>query len=735
MDCAMERWGRVVTAKPLVVVLATVAAVLACGLWGLGVFDRLNLAGYADPSSESARADRLVDQHLGRRTPDIVVVYTAPEGKTVDDIGEPVVDRLAAVDNSVLAKPIQSYWTSAPQQSMAYVSPDHRKALAVLTLNGDDNQRLKTFNELSPGLKLPGVQTDFSGQSATTAAYNSDSKHDLARAESIAIPLTLALLVVIFGGFVAAAIPVCVGGLAVFGSLGALRALSQLTDVSAFAVNTASILGLGMAIDYSLLTVSRFREELGRGVDPVQAARRTVATAGRTVLFSALLLACGLAGMSVFRLSMVRSLGFGAIAAVGLAAFLALAAVPALLAILGHRVNALSWRRGAAQRSEARAYRFWSALATKVTRRPVMFAVPIVAGLALISSPISDISLGGLDIHDLPKSNPVRATQEMITAEFPLVNNGATIVIQGHGAPPSEADVAQVAAAARSAEGVSQVNPLASADDMTILHAVLSSDDFSNAARDSVAALRALPAPPGSTMLVGGENAVRADSNTAILDGLPIMLAIMITATLVLMLPAFRSVVLPIKAVAMAGLSLTATLGVLTWIFVDGHGAALLGVDPRPLPAAAIIMVIAVTFGLSTDYEVFLVARMVEAHDKGADTAESVREGMAATGRVITAAASLLVIVTGAAGLSDVALMKIAGFGMALAIVIDATVVRMLLVPALVTLMGAANWWMPGRTRRRGRHARQRRGARAESQGAERPPAVSDSSLGPTAPM
>ena len=199
-------------------------------------------------------------------------------------------------------------------------------------------------------------------------------------------------------------------------------------------------------------------------------------------------------------------------------------------------------------------------------------------------------------------------------------------------------------------------------------------------------------------MLIGGENAVRADSNTAILDGLPEMLAIMIAATLVLMLFAFRSIVLPIKAVAMAGLSLTATLGVLTWVFVDGHGAGLLGIEPRPLPASAIIMVIAVTFGLSTDYEVFLVARMVEAHDKGADTAEAVRKGMATTGRVITAAAALLVIVTGAAGLSEVALMKIAGFGMALAIVIDATIVRMLLVPALVTLMGPANWWMPGRS-------------------------------------
>lgn len=696
----MERWARIVTTRPLLVVLLTVGAVLASGLWGLGVFDRLNLAGYADPTSESARADRLVDDRLGRRTPDIVVVYEAPDGRTVDDIRAAVVEKLGAVDPALLAKPVESYWTSPPQQGMRLVSPDRRTGLAVLTLTGDDSRRLKTYNDISPGLAVPGVRTDFSGQSATTGAYNSESKHDLAIAESIAIPLTLALLVVIFGGFVAAAIPVGVGGLAVFGSLGALHLLSMLTDVSAFALNTASILGLGMAIDYGLLTVSRFREELGRGLEPVAAARRTVVTAGRTVLFSALLLAVGLAGMSVFRLSMVRSVGYGAIAAVAIAAFLSLAAVPALLALLGHRVNALPWRRGAAERGEQRAYRFWSQLGTKVTRRPILVAVPIVLGLALISSPIRNITFGGLDIHDLPASNAVRTTQELITEQFPLVNNGATIVIQGETGPPPADVVAQIAAAAGTVDGVTRVDPLASGDNLTILHAVLSSDDFSNEARNAVAGIRGLSPPPGVTVLVGGENAVRADSNTAVLDGLPVMLAIMIAATLLLMLAAFRSVVLPIKAVVMAALSLTATLGVLTWIFVDGNGAAILGVEPRPLPAAAIIMVIAVIFGLSTDYEVFLVARMVEAHEAGADTVEAVREGLASTGRVITAAASLLVVVTGAAALSQVALMKIAGFGMAFAIILDATIVRMLLVPALVTLMGPVNWWLPGRRRR-----------------------------------
>ncbi|MFI9505277.1 MMPL family transporter [Nocardia sp. NPDC052566] len=236
---------------------------------------------------------------------------------------------------------------------------------------------------------------------------------------------------------------------------------------------------------------------------------------------------------------------------------------------------------------------------------------------------------------------------------------------------------------------------LSSTPDFVVLHAVLTNDDFSNAAAATIGALRMVSVPDGVRVLVGGENAANADTNTAVADGIPWMTAVMIIATLAVLLGAFRSVVLPCKAVVMAGISVAATLGILTWIFQDGHRAATLGVTAAALPATSVTMVVAMIFGLSTDYEVFLMSRMIEAHRAGADTAQSVRQGMAATGRVITAAASLLVIVTGAAALSQMSLMKIAGFGMAVAIVLDATVVRMLLVPAVVVLMGRANWWFP----------------------------------------
>lgn len=695
-----QRLARWVTNRPHIVVSLAVGVLLLAGIWGgLGIFDRLNLAGYADPGSESAQVDRLIEGSVGRQTPDVVVIYTAPAGRSVDDIGPAVLHHLGAIDGSLLTRPPQSYWSSSPQLRMALASSDRRSGLAILTLAGDESQRLRTYTKLVPLLEVPGIQTQFSGWNATTMATNDQSKHDLLIAEAIAVPLTFALLIVVFGGLVAAAVPVAVGGLAVLGSLGLLRILSEFTDVSAFAVNIASIIGLGLSIDYSLFVVSRFREELRNGCSPLDASRRTIQTAGRTVGFSALLLICGFAGMTIYPLAMLRTLGFGAAAAVGLAALLSITAVPALLVILGRRIDALAWRRGAVDRSEARARAFWAKVADRVMRSPALTATAIIAILAVFSLPVVNLQIGGFQVNGLPKDNPARIAAEAVTANFPLVNNGATLLLRGgDGHHPEPSAVSQIRAAAVHVPDVLLVGQIGQSDDTAILHAVFAVSDFSNAASAAVRALRNLPAPPGTTLLVGGENAVAADSNSAILRGFPLMAAVMVLATFLLMLVAFRSIVLPLKAIAMATFSLLATFGILTWIFQDATRADFLGVTASPLPAGALMMVVALVFGLSTDYEVFLMSRMVEAHDHGATTEEAIRTGMASTGRTITAAAALMLIVTGAASLSQVNLMKVAGVGMAFAILIDATLVRMLLVPALVKLMGNANWWSPWRS-------------------------------------
>ncbi|WP_324192429.1 MMPL family transporter [Nocardia transvalensis] len=672
------------------------AAILLGGVWGLGVLDRLNLAGYEDPASQSAHADELVNNAFGRQTPDIVAIYTAPAGKTLDDIRQQVMERLDAIDRAVLAKPVESYWSSTGIRQLAMISADRRKAIAALSLSGTMSDHLKRYPALKEALTVSGVDTEFAGFIPVIDAYNERSKDSVVLAESVAIPLMLALLVVVFGGFVAASVPVIVGGLAVWGALGALRAVGMFTDVSAFALNIASILGLGLAIDYSLFMVSRFREELGSGRAPIEAARRAVQTAGRTITFSALLLVCAFAGTLVFPPSMLRSLGFGAMAAVVIAAFVSVTALPAALALLGDRINALPVWRGAARRSESLAENRWAKLATWVIRRPIAVTAVIIAVLLALSVPFLGIKTGGITPNVLPADDPVRVAQAELGRDFPNAVEGATVLIRGDNrAPPSAEAVSQVMAAVQRTDGVRMVVRLAADKDLVLLRALLTSPDFSPGSVVTVKALHDISAPPGTTVLIGGINAFRSDGEDSIARTIPLALTIMLVATLVVMVLAFRSIVLPLKAVAMAAISLTATFGILTWIFVDGHGAALLGAEPGPIPTPALVVVVAAVFGLATDYEVFLMSRMIEAHDRGADTEEAVREGVSKTGRIITTAAVLFMIVTGAAALSNVTLIKVAALGMTLAILIDATIVRMLLVPAIVKLMGRANWWMP----------------------------------------
>jgi trehalose monomycolate/heme transporter len=692
----MTRWARVILIRPrLVTVAAALIAVLG-GVWGLGVLDRLNLAGYTVPNSESVQVDRLIEAGVGRQTPDMVAIYSIPTGRKAEDIRTQVLERFSAVNPALLSRPIQSYWTTADPIRQVLISPDRTKALAVLSLRGGDGDRLKAYMALTKQLSLPGISTQYTGFSAVTDAYNTESKRDVVRAELVAVPVTLLLLLLIFGSLVAACVPVVVGGLTILGTLGALRLISMYTDVSAFAMNVATVLGLGLAIDYGLFLVSRFREELDAGSSSVEAARRTVVTAGRAVAFSTLLMTCAFAGVLAAPVAALRSVGYGALAAVVLAALLSLTAVPATLALLGQRINALPVGRGAAPLSEAKMTRFWTTAADWVMRHAVTVTVAVVGVLLVLACPLLGVKPGQIDISGLPTDSPVRVAQSTLTSEFPNAGNGATLMVRGQGgAMPTHEALQKVITATQHSPGVRFVLIQAKAKDFILLHVALKEPDYTMAARDDVRALRHLPSPPGVTVLVGGDNASGADTDTAILHSVPLMLAVMLGATLLIMFAAFRSIVLPFKAVLMAMLSLGATVGTLIWVFQDGHGAGLFGAQASPLPLPSLIVAVGAVFGLSTDYELFLMSRMMEAHQRGATTEEAVRLGVSRTGRVITAAASLMIIVTAALGSSGVSMIKIIGIGMALAIFIDATVVRMLLVPALVKLMGRANWWLP----------------------------------------
>lgn len=704
MQVSSPRQPRVSRGSPVVefviararwVLAAVVATVLLAGTWGLGVVDELSLGGYSDPGSESAKIDALVQSRFGRDVPDVAVIYTPTDGRTVDGIRDAVAASLAGIDAGVLARDPVTYWTVPDAFAPGLRSSDGNSALAVLTLTGDEDRRVKSYQDLREKLTIDGADVQLGGFSAVFDAYNEQARADLVRAEIITFPILLVLLLIVFGGLVAAGTPLVIGGLSVLASLAVLRAVNSVSEVSVFATNIASLVGLGMAVDYSLFVITRFREELRNGHGTVDAVRCTMSTAGRTVAFSALLLICAFIGMLIFPQAMIRSLGIGGMAAVAVAAVISLTALPAALALLGPRIDSLSWRTGAIDRGEARAQRFWGTVADRVMRRPVLVAVAIIGVLAVLCAPISGVALGDLDHTGLPADSPARiATQKLIT-EFTLANSSVTVVVESvTDEPPSPAAVSEVTAAVGRVDGVTAAFPSGSTDNLTVVDAIMNSADRTPAALATLDAIRSIPAPAGTTLGVGGSTAQSEDGIDAIYSTIPWMLAIMVLATFTMTTLAFRSIVLSLKAIAMAMVSLAATFGVLTWIFHDGYGAGPIGVTAGPLQSTMSILVMAVVFGLSTDYEIFLLSRIVEAHDNGAGTREAVRLGAAHTGRIVTAAALLLITVTAFFSLSELSMMRLVGIGIIVGLVIDATIVRMMLVPALVALMGNANWWL-----------------------------------------
>ncbi|GIF22406.1 RND superfamily putative drug exporter [Actinoplanes tereljensis] len=689
-------WGSWVARFRWPVLSVALVAVISAGVWGLGLFSELTEGGYTDPNSESSQAADAITGAFGAQGGDLVVIYTPAAGK-IDDaaLGKAVKDSLAKLPKSAVSAS-SSYWST---KSASYAAKDKSSAIALVTLAGsDDSAKLDAYREIDDQFAVSGAKVQLSGATVLADASSTRSTEDLGKAEAISVPITLILLVLIFGSLVAASLPVLVGGAAVLGSLGILHAVAGFHDVNSFAVNVASLLGLGMAIDYGLFMVGRFREEQADGRTPAEAVARTVGTAGRTVVFSATLLMIALAGLLLFPQGFLKSLAYGGLASVFLAAVLSLTLLPALLAVLGPRVDKLPvrlpGRKNAAEADpDASA---WARLARFVLRRPLLVAIPILAVLFLLASPIRHVHFGENDERQLPAGDPSRVAIETLKADYPQFT-GDSVDIVLRNAP----DTAGFAVQLRQVPGIAQLGVPRKADGVAVFTATLTAKDaFSNEARDVVDAIRAIPVPAGASLLVGGTTARNVDSLEATADRLPLMVGLLVGATLLLMFLAFGSILLPIKAVLMSAISLSATFGALVWIFQEGHGSGLLDVTPAPLEVGIVVLMAAVVFGLSTDYEVFLLSRMVEARTRGATTDEAVTTGLARTGRVISAAALLLIVVTGAFAMSSVTTMRFVGVGMIIALLLDATIVRMLLVPAVLRLLGDAAWWAPGPLRR-----------------------------------
>ncbi|SCG69367.1 putative drug exporter of the RND superfamily [Micromonospora echinaurantiaca] len=712
-------WGRMVVRLRWAVLAAAVLLVVVGSTWGAGVFGQLTGGGFDDPASESSRAYERITDELGPQGADVIVLWSS-DSVSAD---QPAFrDPVTATVTRLRERPeVVSVTTWYDTQAPALLATDRRATYALIQLRpADEDGKTAAYEALRPAIETPGVRTETGGNVPFLHEANRQTTEDITRAELLAMPVLLVLLVLIFGGLVAAATPLLIGGLAILGGFVAVRLVNLVTEVSIFAINIITLIGLGMAVDYALFVVSRFREELAAGRDTPTAIRRTMATAGRTVLVSGLTIALAMASLLIFPQSFLRSMGLGGMAAVLVAMLAALTVLPALLAVLGPRIDAgrvpLPWRRGGRPAADGGA---WARIARSVMRRPVRYLVGVVLLLAVLAVPSLRMEFGGFDERVLPADAAPRVVSERIAAEFPG-GTVAPIDVLVTGAP-AEA-VRPFADRIAGLPGVSGVQVAANRGEATLLTVSYPGEPTGEVAQDLVRHLRELPAPAGSEVLVGGRPGADRDLLDSLADRLPWMALLMAAATLLLLFLAFGSVVLPVKAVLMNLVSIGASFGVVVWIFQDGHLADLLGFTPTGFiePSNPILM-LAVLFGLATDYEVFLLSRVREEWDRTGDNTASVAAGLQHTGRIITAAALLLIIVVAGFATGGMAYIKLIGVGMIVAIVVDATLVRALLVPATMRLLGRWNWWAPGPLGRVYRRYGIREGA--ESDPAERHPA------------
>ncbi|HJX45228.1 MAG TPA: MMPL family transporter [Geodermatophilus sp.] len=706
-----EALGRVVYRRRRTVLAAGALLVVLAGVWGLGLFGRLTGAGFEDPASESVRAGELAERELGRDGADVVVLYRS-EDLTVDDPAyrEAVTASLAALPAGQVERTTTWFDTGAP----FLVSEDRRSTYAVLQLAGDADERTDAVEAVEAELSAPGLQIALGGTSTVERDINERVAADIARAEMISLPVLAVLLVLVFGSLTAAGLPLAIGIASILGSFAALRTASAFTDVSVFAVNVVTILGLGLAIDYGLFVVSRFREEVRQQASVEDALARTMATAGRTVAVSGVTVALSLAGLLIFPQVFLRSMGFGGMSAVLVAMLAALTLLPALLAVLGPRVDALSvrpWLRrvsrwgGRPRHAASPGAGGWERVARAVMRRPVVVTVAVVGLLVALALPFLRVEFGAIDVRALPAGTESRVVTETIERDFPASPSGpVTAVVTLADPVDSPAGAAALGGYVEdlaAVDGVEGATVTGAAGTTARVSLATAGDPVDAAARDLVTAVRDVPAPPGGAVLVGGASAEMTDLLDSLASLLPWMALLVVGTTLVLLFLAFGSVVLPVKAVLMNVLSLGASFGALVWIFQDGNLSGVLDFTPTGfIEATQPILVLAIVFGLSMDYEVFLLSRIREQYDLTGDNTTAVAGGLQRTGGIITSAALLLLVVIGAFSLSGITFIKMIGVAMAIAIVVDATVVRLLLVPASMRLLGRANWWAPGPLRR-----------------------------------
>jgi len=689
-----EKLGRLAVRRSKLVLVSFVISMLAAGGIGLSVFGNLDSGGYSDPNSESMKVWNYFKENLKTRDAGVILVVDG-KSKSVND-PEVVSDALELEKEVALIPGIKStlsYWTSGNQPTL--VSKDGNAAYLLIYTESDDFAQVgKIGKEIQSKFdgEYKSLRVYASGNGVITSAINGRISKDLALAESISIPLTFILLIIVFGAIVASAMPLFVGLFSILGAFFLLYLITKFTSVSVFALNLVTGIGLGLGIDYSLLMVNRFREELHHGKEVAEAVVNTVKTAGKTVFYSGLTVAVTLGSMVVFPQSFLKSFGYAGVSVVIIAIISAIFPLPALMMLLGNRVDKFVIRKSAiTPKSDGR----WAHTARFVMRRPVSIVLLSILILAAIAAPIKNIAFSQVDARVLPKSDRAAIAYEVMATRFPGQESSPIEILIPSGAKSvSEVQLAKYVSDIKNTEGVVRVTPFPVGEDLRI-QAIQSMGSRTPEAADLIHRLRELNSPEGT--MIGGVAADYTDSQDGTAKALPWALLWITISVLVLIFIFTGSVILPIKAVLLNILSLGATLGALTWIFIDGHLKWLVGdfTVTGTLDTGTTILVAVVVFGLSMDYELFLLSRIKEEHFAGRNNIESVAVGLQRSARIITAAAVLLAAVFAAFMTSGVTAIKMMGFGTAFAILLDATLIRALLVPALMRLFGERNWWGP----------------------------------------
>lgn len=697
-----EALGRfVVRHRRSTLLLALGLAAIAASL-GFSSFDRFTYGGELQRDAESLRAAEEVRTHLPQGGADVLVIYRSTR-QTIDDPGF-----RAEVESSLHDLPAGlvihavTYWNS---DALMFASGDRRATVAGLTLTGaNETERTKNYQRVRAALRTEALSVAYTGPIAVREAMVTATREDMARTEMLAFPLIFLVLLLVFRSLVAALLPVATGGLILAVTLGLMRPLTEFMDISVLAVNSVAVLALAVAVDAALFVVSRFREELARQPTVDEAVVVTVATAGRTGVFSCLTIAVVILGLTFIPIGLTRSIGVCAALAMLVGAVVCVTLLPAVLAVLGHRVDLVRFRLPSPLRRPGAGDRFWGKVGRAVLAEPVGYLIAAVVTLAILTTPFLHTTLGYPDQRSLPAQNPARLATEQLRDDFALPAADLVQVVTRFGEPVDTPDgkvaVGQWTRQLTTIPGARIAVTAAAAGHHAVQY-VYSGTAESATALDTVRRIRALPPPAGGEVLVSGAAAMALDGYELLRDRLPVVL-LFIAVTAFLMLAALlKSVLLPLKALVVSALSLGASFGALTWIFQDGHLVWLVGATKTGyLDVLQPIILLVALIGFSMDYEFFLLSRIREHYTETGDNNASIVAGLQRSGPVFTGAAVVVLVVVAVFASSDIVFIKQFCVGLFIGVLVDATLVRAVLVPSSMRLLGRANWWWPVKTAR-----------------------------------